>query len=86
MNFNSTFNSNASGSEKSVVINGDAFFGGSVGESVPLNSLTVNGESSIDSDKKIVTTDFQLYKGEITTAKAIFTSNNSSVTFEKSIT
>ena len=86
VNFNSTLNSNASGFEKNVVINGDAVFGGSIGESVPLNSLTVNGGSSIDSDKKILTTDFQLYKDEITTAKASFSSSDSSVTFEKSIT
>lgn len=85
VNFNSTLNSGASGSEKNVVINGDAIFGGSVGESVPLNSLTVNGGNSIDSDKKILTKDFQLYKGEITTVNADFTSSNSSITFEKSL-
>ncbi len=85
VNFNGTLNSGASGAEKNVVINGDAIFGGSVGESVPLNSLTVNGKSSIDSDKKIVTTNFQLYKGEITTVNADFKSDTSSITFEKSI-
>lgn len=83
--FNGNLNSGASGAEKNVVINGDAIFGGSVGESVPLKSLTVNGESSISSDKKIVTTEFQLYKGEITTVNADFKSDTSSITFEKSI-
>ncbi|MDY2843849.1 MAG: FlgD immunoglobulin-like domain containing protein [Treponema sp.] len=67
VNFNSTLNSNASGSEKSVVINGDAVFGGSVGESVPLNSLTVNGESSVPEETKqitVITLNDQNYNGD----------------------
>ena len=83
--FSGALNSADSNSKKSVVIKGDVSFGESAGETVPLNSLTVNGESSIDSDKKILTTAFQLYTGEVTTTTAYFTSDNSSVTFEKSI-
>ncbi len=67
VNFNSTLNSNASGSEKSVVINGDAVFGGSVGESVSLNSLTVNGESSVPEETKqitVITLNDQNYNGD----------------------
>lgn len=67
VNFNSTLNSGASGSEKSVVINGDAVFGGSVGESVPLNSLTVNGKSSVPEETKqitVITLNDQNYNGD----------------------
>lgn len=67
VNFDSTLNSNASGFEKNVVINGDAVFGGSVGESVPLNSLTVNGGSSVPEETKqitVITLNDQNYKGD----------------------